>query len=161
MKAGTYKRGFTLIELLVVVSMLMILAAALTTAITGAARRAKVQACITEAQEMTNAILAYENYTKKHEIKQMESQVASRSSLGFILGDGKNELNGEQMPVLFNAANESSSGDLLDPWGRHYYVTVRHGKVDPKDNGNKQVKSVVFFPNYNRRPASETEPIYE
>ena len=92
--------GFTLIELLVVVAMIMLLAGALTSAIAGAAKRAKIQACITEAQNMTNAILAYENYTKNHEIKEMNDQMATKSSLPFIVGDGKNELNGEHARAL-------------------------------------------------------------
>jgi prepilin-type N-terminal cleavage/methylation domain-containing protein len=157
MTSAKNERGFTLIELLVVVAMIMLLAGALTSAISGAAKRAKIQACITEAQEMTNAILAYENYTKDHEIKEMNEQMATKSSLGFILGDGKNELTGEQLPVLF-AGKVDPQGRLNDPWGRPYYVTIRKGNVKPKDQGKNSVASYVLFPNYNRRPASEVEP---
>ena len=149
--------GFTLIELLVVVAMIMLLAGALTSAIAGAAKRAKIQACITEAQNMTNAILAYENYTKNHEIKEIHDQMATKSSLPFIVGDGKNELNGEQLPVLYNGKIDPQ-GRMLDPWGRPFYVTIRKGSVKPKENGQNTVASYVFFPNYNRRPASEVEP---
>lgn len=149
--------GFTLIELLVVVAMIMLLAGALTSAIAGASKRAKIQACITEAQNMTNAILAYENYTKNHEIKEMNDQMATKSSLPFIIGDGKNELNGEQLPVLYNGKIDSQ-GRMLDPWGRPFYVTIRKGSVKPKENGQNTVASYVLFPNYNRRPASEVEP---
>jgi len=156
MKLNHRKSGFTMIELLVVVGMIMLLAAALTTSISGANRRARIQACITEAQEMTNAILAYENYAPDHELKEMEETAATKSSVAFILGDGKNGLTGEKLPVLFEAANVSNKGELLDPWGRPYYVTIRGGMIRPKDQKNRQIdNTMALIPNFNRRPASE------
>ena len=155
MTASQKKSGFTMMELLVVVGMLMLLAAALTTSISGANRRARRQACITTAQEMTNAILAYENFAPDHELKEMNEVVATKSNLGFILGDGKNALSGEKLPVLFNG-QPAPDGRFLDPWGRPFYVTIKAGSIRPKER-NTQLGSYVAFPNYNRRPASEVE----
>ena len=160
-KKKNLKNAFTMIELLVVVAMIMLLAAALTTSISAARRRARIQSCTTEAQELTNAILAYENYAPDQELKEMEETVATKSSLNFILGEGKNGMNGEKAPVLFEAANLSSKGEFLDPWGRNYYVTIRHGVIKPKDKGKSSLGSYVMFPNYNRRPASEVAPANE
>ena len=151
--------GFTLIELLVVVAMIMLIAGAFTSAISRAAKRAKIQACITEAQHMTNAILAYENYAEDGRIPPINEYTdATRQNMKFILGEEKNKRNGEQMPVLFNAANMNPQGEILDPWHRPYRVRIVESKVNPKDQGNNtQIRSFAMFPNYNRRPASEVE----
>ncbi len=152
------RRGFTLVELIVVIGMLMLLAGAVTTSVAGASRRAKIQQATAEAQEMTKAILAYENYGRDYSLDAhlMERTEASESTLGFILGK-ENLQNGQRgkIPVLFNAAS-TRSGKILDPWGRPYYVTVRRGTVDTEqDSTDGSVTSYVAFPNYNRRPADE------
>ena len=120
---------------------------------------AKIQACITEAQHMTNAILAYENYAEDGRIPPINEYTdATRQNMKFILGEEKNKRNGEQMPVLFNAANMNPQGEILDPWHRPYRVRIVESKVNPKDQGNNtQIRSFAMFPNYNRRPASEVE----
>ena len=153
------RRGFALVELIVVIGMLMLLAGAITTSVSGAQRRAKIQQATTEAQEMTKAILAYENYGKGYSLDAhvMESPTeATENSLGFILGK-ENRQNGQtgRMPVLFNAS-VTRSGKILDPWGNPYYVTIRKGTVDQEqDKTDGNVVSYVTFPNYNRRPADE------
>ena len=55
------KSGFTIMELITVIAILLLLMGAITTAVTGARRRAKIQQAITEAQQLTDAILAFEN----------------------------------------------------------------------------------------------------
>ena len=150
------KSGFTMIELLVVVGMLMLLAAALTTSISGANKRAKIQACTAEVQEMTNAILAYENYAKDGELKEMNDVVATVSTLSFILGDGENGFTGKKVPVLYKG-HPDTKGNFLDPWQRPFYVTIRKGTIRPREKGNNTLGSYVMFPNYNRRPATDLE----
>ncbi|MDO5318154.1 MAG: type II secretion system protein [bacterium] len=153
------RRGFTLVELIVVIGMLMLLAGAVSTSVAGAHRRAKIQQATTEAQEMTKAILAYENYGKGYSLDAhiMESPTeATEDSLGFILGK-ENRQNGQtgKMPILFNAS-VTRSKRILDPWGNPYYVTIRKGTVDQEqDKTDGNVTSYVTFPNYNRRPADE------
>ena len=139
----------------------MLLAGAVTTSVAGANRRAKIQQAVTEAQEMTKAILAYENYGRDYSLDAhlMEKQQATESSLDFILGK-ENMQNGQsgKMPVLFNASS-TRSGKILDPWGRPYYVTIRRGTVDTEqDSTDGNITSYVTFPNYNRRPADELNP---
>ena len=153
------RSGFTLIELIVVIGMLMLLAGAISTSIAGASRRAKIQQATIEAQEMTKAILAYENYGKDYSLDahKMELSEANESTLGFILGK-ENKQNGQRgkMPVLFNAAT-TKAGKILDPWGNPYRVTIRQGKkIDSEqESTDSGIKSYVAIPNYNRRPADE------
>lgn len=149
------KRGFTLVELLVVIAMLMLLVGAVTTAVSSAQRRAKIVRATAEAQEMTNAILAYENFGKNYSLANhaMENQEATESTMAFILGQESSQ-QGESgnLPVLFNASIRN--GAIRDPWGRPYRVTIRKtesfkNETDSSDN----LRSYVAFPNFNRRPA--------
>lgn len=153
------KNGFTMVELLVVIAMLMILAGSITTSVGSASRRAKIQQATTELQEMTKAILAYENYGRVNEDSPlsshlMEEKEATESNMGFILGleSLKNGQSGN-IPVLFNA--EIKNGAIRDPWGNPYRVTIRQSKIDPKETSSDTPRSYVMFPNFNRLPADE------
>ena len=154
------RSGFTMVELLVVIAMLLLLAGSVTTSVGSASRRAKIQQATTEIQEMTNAILAYENYGRVNEesplsAHQMEAREASESTMGFILGQEALK-NGEsgQIPVLFNA--EIKKGAIRDPWGHPYLVTVRQVKIDPEEaSADSGLKGYVTFPNFNRLPADQ------
>ncbi|MGN0847619.1 MAG: type II secretion system protein [Kiritimatiellia bacterium] len=158
MTARMGKQGFTLVELIVVIGMLMLLAGAVTSSVSGAHRRAKIQQATVEAQEMTKAILAYENYGKGFSLDAhvMEDQQATEQSLGFILGKENMQNQGQsgKMPVLFNASI-TRSGKILDPWGNPYYVTIKKDSVSQQDNNRMTFNSYVAFPNYNRRPADD------
>ena len=160
MRPNTRKEGFTLVELIVVIGMLMLLAGAVTTSVTGAHRRAKIQQATVEAQEMTKAILAYENFGKNYSLERhvMENQAASTKTLGFILGTENMQNSGQsgKIPVLFNAA-ATRDGKILDPWGNPYYVTIRQDKVSQEDDSRLKFRSFVAFPNYTRRPADEVK----
>ena len=151
------RNGFTMVELLVVIAMLMILAGSITSSVGSASRRAKVQQATTELQEMTKAILAYENYGRVNEDSPlsshlMEEKEASESNMGFILGQEtlKNGQSGN-IPVLFNA--EIKNGAIRDPWGNPYRVTIRQAKIDPKEASSDKPEAYVMFPNFNRLPA--------
>ncbi len=151
------RNGFTMVELLVVIAMLMILAGSITSSVGSASRRAKIQQATTELQEMTKAILAYENYGRVNEDSPlsshlMEEKEATESNMGFILGQEtlKNGQSGN-IPVLFNA--EIKNGAIRDPWGNPYRVTIRQAKIDPKEASSDKPESYVMFPNFNRLPA--------
>ena len=58
------KKGFTIVELLTVIAIILLLVGALATSVTRARRQAKIQQAITEAQQLTDAILAYENFVR-------------------------------------------------------------------------------------------------
>jgi len=136
-----------MIELLTVVAMIGILAAAAGTGAAKAQKRARIVRAQTTVREITNAILAYQNYDENGSLAQyqMEDVPASESKLGFILGKVKSR--GVDVPVLYNAA--LTRGEIRDPWGRAYRVTIRQGeKVSPP--GVSGLKTRVFCPNWHR-----------
>ena len=148
------RRGFTLIELLVVIAMIAILAGAMTTSVSGARARAKISRAETESREMTNAILAYANYTDDGSLSSvaMNNALASESTLAFILGQGPSQ-RGAKVPVLYNAAVRSD-GSIVDPWGHPYRVTVKAGEaVSPPGVQNLQIR--LFYPNWHRLTKDE------
>ena len=141
------KSGFTLVELLVVIAMLMLLAGAVTSSVAKAQRRAKIAQATAEAQEMTNAILAYEHFGSGKKLPNYDDVEATEANMKFILGEAE-----ENVPVLYNASIKG--GEIRDPWGRPYRVTIKVGKpIHTDTDGSDQLKSYVAFPNFNRRPA--------
>ena len=153
-------QGFTLIELMVVVTMIAALMGAVTTSVSKARTRAKVSQATVECREITNAILAYENYNKNHSLEEhiMEEQDAERGKLGFILGTGEQNANGEKIPVLYNAAMVNEKY-IVDPWGRPYRVTIRKAtglaNPDQVDSAARSMKMTVFAPNFTRLSPGE------
>ena len=148
------KSGFTLVELLVVLSMLMLLAAAITSSVASGERRAKIAKATAEAQELTNAILAYSHLGSDYKMPENLKKwtVADKNSLDFIIGE--KTVNGEKI-VLYNA---SFRGNVMqDPWGRPYEVIVKESKPveDQTPSGLNNLSSFVAFPNFNRRPADK------
>ena len=156
------KRGFTMIELLAVISMILLLMGAVTASVTRARQRAKIQQAITEAQQLTDAILAYENFVDKKGKSPLEKKATGRSwevaeegKMAFVLGK-ESMPNGQQgnVPVLFNAA--IYDGKILDPWGRPYKFRIISGKVAHENTtGNSDAKAAFAIPNINRIPADE------
>ena len=93
------KRAFTIVELITVVAILLLLMGAVTAAVSGARRKAKNQQAITEAQQLTDAIAAYENYARPGSESPLESKAtganwkeATEANLSFVLGNEKNPL---------------------------------------------------------------------
>ena len=156
------KRGFTLVELITVIAMLLLLIGAVTSSVAGARKRAKIQQAISEAQELTNAILAYENFSlpgkpsplADKETKQRWKE-ASDTELAFVLGQ-ESMPNGRDgnVPVLFNGSVRG--GMLRDPWGKPYWFRIMSSPVDTKVNSLNVSDSAAFaIPNINRIPADE------
>ena len=146
----TNKRAFTLIELLVVVSMIAVLLGALTTSVTSARKRARIQKATADVKVITQAILGYENWSQGGEYKlpTYESPVdADASTLKFLLGKEAAESSG-QIPVLLMAQLQAG-GKMLDPWGHPYKVTIRQGNSTVSwSPGN--IKTGYQMPNYYR-----------
>ena len=141
------RKAFTLIELMVVVAMIAIIAGALTSGVAKAQHRSKISRAQTEAREITNAILAYQNYDEDGSLSKytMNDQEADEGSLGFILGKVKSR--NSDVPVLYNAA--LTGGKILDPWGHPYRITVKQGEsINPP--GVNGVKIRMFYPNWHR-----------
>jgi prepilin-type N-terminal cleavage/methylation domain-containing protein len=155
------KRGFTIIELLAVIAMLLVLMGAVTTSITRARRRAKIQQAITEAQQLTDAILAYENFSRPGMESPLERkakgvwEVAEEGKMAFVLGREKMS-NGQEgnVPVLYNGA--VSGGSIRDPWGNPYrFRIVSASVVAEDDHDGSEGESAFAIPNINRIPADE------
>lgn len=144
-----FDRGFTLVELLVVMAMLMLLAGAITSSVSSAQRRAKIAKATSEAQELTNAILAYQHRGAEYKLPTFDHQPATEANLAFILGGGS-----DKVPVLFNASIKG--GEIQDPWGKPYYVTIKEVPLNSASpTSSDMIKSYVAFPNFNRRPADK------
>jgi len=149
-------RGFTLVEMLVVVAMLAILLGALTTSFSKARRRAMIAKATQDVREMTNAILAYENYAPGRTLSTVAKgswQDAEEGSLGMILGNATTE-SGAQVPVLYNA--QLTSGRILDPWRRPYQFIIKSaGTISP--NSSSTYMTAPSLPNYYRLTDEERE----
>lgn len=147
------KNAFTLVELLVVMAIIAVIAGSMTTAVSASMKRAKAARAVTETREITNAILAYQNYDENGSLENysMENKDASESTLPFILG--KVQSRGVDVPILYNAA-VSGRGQILDPWGRPYKVTIRQGEV-VSPPGVQNLKLRVFAPNWHRLSKEE------
>lgn len=148
------KKGFTLVELLVVIGMISVLIGGAAASFARAREQAKIAKATADVKEITNAILAYENYTADHSLESVAGVAdgeASKSTLGFIVGDAPNSESGE-VPVLYNA-QFSGSGKILDPWGRPYRVRIQEPASSSSladSLGINQVKMSIYLPNMNR-----------
>ena len=119
------RRGFTLIELLVVIAMIAILMGAIGSSMNQARKRAMISKATQDVKEMTNAILAFENYARGRSLANYASgswRDTTESSMSMILG-GETSDSGEQVPVLYNA--QIRNGQILDPWGTPYQYMIK------------------------------------
>ena len=156
------KSGFTIIELLTVISLILLLMGAVTASVTGARRRAKVQQAITEAQQLTDAILAYENFSRPGKPSPLEDKAtgegwkeATEGEMAFVLGQEKMP-NGQDgnVPVLFNGA--VTGGSIRDPWGHAFrYKIMSTALTTEDDHDGDQGEAAFAIPNINRIPADE------
>ena len=156
------KHGFTIIELMAVIAMILILMGAVTASVSNARRRAKIQQAITEAQQLTDAILAYENYVRPGSPSPLEKKAtgtswreATEDAMAFVLG-AESLPNGQQgnMPVLYNGS--VIGGRLRDPWGNPYRYRILSAALNPDDDHEgSQGEAAFAFPNINRSPADE------
>ena len=149
------RRGFTLVELLVVVGMIAVLLGALTTSVTAARKRARIQKATADVKVITQAILAAENWSKGGEFKlpTYQSPVdADASTLQFLLGKESAD-SGGQIPVMLMAQLQSG-GKLLDPWGHPYKLTIREGNAAVSWSSG-DIQTGYQMPNYYRLGAGE------
>ena len=135
------KHGFTLIELLVVVGMIAVILGALTTSVSAARNRARIQKATNDVKVIAQAILAYESWNKD-ELKTMGSRgkaangaEASLGNLDFLVGKGtakgaKGTSGGAagELPALLMA--QLQGGRLADPWGTTYRITIVESNVN-------------------------------
>lgn len=151
--------GFTLVELLVVVSMIAILMGALTTSVTAAQNRARIQRATNDVKVITQAILGYENYSRSgsgYSLPTMERADADSGSIGFLIGRGSSSAAGGDLPVLLMASLQGG-GKMLDPWGQPYKITIRDGGGSMNVVKPKDIKAIYSLPNYYRLGADERD----
>ena len=151
------KRGFTLIELLVVIGMLVVLMGAVTTSVGQSRRRTQISKATQDVKEITNAILAYQNFAPGRSLETVARgswQKATEGTLDFILGQGQKE-GGGTVPVLYNA--QIKGGMILDPWGQPYEFMIK--KVTEQDDGGKKQSFVTApsLPNFYRLKDEERQ----
>ena len=149
------KKAFTLVELIVVIAIIAILIASIGTSVRKAQLRSRIARAEAEANEMTNAIRAYENFVDTG-IPERNDVDADESSLAFILGEG-NDRAGNPIPVLYNAS--VVAGKIRDPWGTPYRVRVNQMSGDEaNDEVARGMTTGVFLPNrYNKMAESDHE----
>ena len=151
------RRGFTLIELLVVIAMIAVLIGSVGSGMNQARRRAQIARATQDAKEITNAILAFENYAKGRSLKNYATgswKEATETSLSMILG-GEESDSGELVPVLYNA--QIRNGQILDPWGNPYeFMIKRLGDFKPPTSGS-EYKTAPSLPNFYRLVDEERE----
>ncbi len=156
-QANGNRKGFTLVELLVVVGMLAVLLAALTTSVAAARHRTRVQKATSDVKVISQAILAYENYNKSgddYKLPTLTRAVANNKSLSFLLGTGTTE-GGDKLPVLLQAAL-TSTGQINDPWGHPYYVTIRSTTLTLKvKTASNRLEAGYSLPNIYRLSEDE------
>lgn len=153
------RRGFTLIELMVVLGMIAVLMGALGASVVAAKRRAKVSRALQETKEMTNAILAFEQYARNRSLDDYTQPGwadCTESSMRMILGGEMSE-SGEKVPVLYGAATQT--GNLLDPWNKPYqYRIERTGRLSAGQGSGGEEATYLTAPwvmNMNRLSKSE------
>ena len=147
------KKGFTLVELLVVIGMLMLPMGSVSSAVMSARNRAKIAKATATCQEMTNAILAFENYRSLADKATGDTwKEVKRNEIRFLLGE-ESSASGEKIPVLFNA--DIAKNELKDPWGNPYWYKIVRKTQKIKDTAASTLRTQVFFPNFNRRLAGE------
>ena len=141
-------KGFTLVELLVVVAMLVLLMGAVGSGFAQARTRAQIAKATQDMKEMTNAILAFQNF-KSLSTYTTSWKSTDKSSLGMILGAETGE-NGETVPVLYNA--QLKGNDIVDPWGTPYKFMIKQTDGLGFLGGSTPFLRAANLPNFYRIP---------
>ena len=146
------ERGFTLVELIVVIAMIAIFMASVGTAVGKTAERARIEKARSDVKVISQAILAWENYSRsgKHELREMNDEEADSSSLAFLLGQGESATSGK-IPELLAA--QLAGGKMRDPWSRPYVVRIKEGKINRPEN--LDLGTCYYLPNFYRLSGEE------
>ena len=145
----TCKRGFTLIELLVVVGMIGIIAGALTTSVSSAQHRARVQKATADVKVISQAILAFENWSQngKYKLPEYDNPVeAGADTLDFLLGAKQADSEGNIPAMLM--AQLKSGNKIRDPWGHPYWVRIRRKAISAVKRPT--ISTGYYLPNFYR-----------
>ncbi len=147
------KRGFTLVELIVVIAMIAVFMASVGVAVGKTRERARVEKARADVKVLSQAILAWENYSRngKNELREMSDVEADSSSLAFLLGQGESATSGN-IPILA-MVQLSAGGKMRDPWNRPYLIRIKEGKIDRPEN--LDLGTCYYLPNFYRLSGEE------
>lgn len=149
----TKRGGFTLVELLVVVAMIAIVTAAVSSSVSGARERARIEKARTEVKAVSQAVLGYENWVLSgsgDEIPTPTRADVGIDSLGFLLGDGGEVKSGGKLPVLL-MASLADGKTMRDPWGTAYKITIKKVSASPTVRvATGSMQTGYFMPNFYR-----------
>lgn len=152
------RRAFTLIELLVVIGMIALLMGAIGSGVNKSRKRAMVAKAMQDAKEITNAILAYENYAPDRSLESKANnswQDTTEGAMGMILGKETTE-GGETVPILYNA--QIRGNGIRDPWGECYQYIIRKADTISGTSGrNQNFITAPSLPNFYRLTDEERQ----
>ena len=151
------RKAFTLIELLVVVAMLSVLMGAVTSSVGQARKRTKIAKATQDVKEITNAILAYQNYAPNRSLENEASgswKETTESALAMILGKKQTE-GGGQVPILYNA--QIRGGVVKDPWGTPYQFMIKRLTAQASSANNLDYVTAPNLPNFFRLTDEERQ----
>ena len=155
-RATGNRRAFTLLELLVVVGMIALIMGAMSTAVTSAQERARVQKATAEVKVITQAILAYEDWSREG-LKELDNEPADSKSLGFLFGQDGSSRSGQPFPTLVMASLRNG-GKLLNPWGNPYKVKIKKNGARLNQNFST-INAGYYVPNIFRVTDAERQVI--
>ncbi len=147
------KRGFTIVELIVVIAMIAVFMASAASAVGKTRERARIEKARADVKVVSQAILAWENYSRggRHELREMNDEEADSSSLAFLLGQGESATSGG-IPALL-MAQLTADGKMRDPWNRPYLIRIKEGKIDRPEN--LDLGTCYYLPNFYRLSKEE------
>ena len=151
------RRAFTLIELLVVVAMIAVLSGAVGAGVNAARKRALITKARAEAQEITNAILGFQQYARGRSLVPYATggwKDATEGALKMILG-GETSESGDPVPVLYNA--QLTGGKILDPWGHAYKFQIKQLSGESEVGSSVQYLRAANLPNFHRLTDEERQ----
>ncbi len=148
------KKAFTLVEVMVVLAVMAVIMATFTTSISSAQLRAKISRAESEVKLISQAILAYENYSDDNELPSMTNQDADEGSIGFLIGNGGSSDSGK-IPALL-MAQLSSGGKMLDPWNTPYKISIKPGNANINlESATGSMQTGYYMPNFYRLSPEE------
>lgn len=162
------QRGFTIVELLIVIVIIGILAAVVITAYTGIQDKARISKIRADEKTLVKAIISARNSTGK--------TLMEITGNGWTADNCYSQSSGTDLAALpktdacwatylqalddISTASGSNVRNMVDPWGRPYYIDENEGE-DPLDPCQEDILASYTYPfeNYGGSLYTELVPI--